>query len=495
MNFPLQIHELGELFETVQLSSIFPDGKTFPDCIPKRKLEDISTDFKKLKDKSSFSLRGFVDENFELPSAPQESYKTNASQSAVQHIQHLWDFLTRQPSKESSSIIPMPKPYVVPGGRFREIYYWDSYFTMLGLLKSGRVDLATNMVENFSYLISNIGYIPNGNRTYFVGRSQPPFFSLMVKLLSAEQEDLLEKYLDSLEKEYSFWMRGVDALDSGEATHRVVKLLDGFVLNRYWDENDTPRPESFKEDVELSHHTSQPPTELFRNLRAAAESGWDFSSRWFKKGIDFSSTHTTEIIPVDLNCLMFHLEQTLSEAHRYVGNKPKADAFLMLAQKRKSAIRKYCWDADQNFYFDHDFKSQKLNTRFTLAGFFPMFLEIATPDQAEAMAVHLESKFLKPGGLTTTLEATGQQWDAPNGWAPLQWICFEGLLNYGHVDLASEVKKRWLATNEAVFKKTGKMTEKYDVWNENADASGGEYPNQDGFGWTNGVYLAMKNEG
>lgn len=120
-----------------------------------------------------------------------------------------------------------------------------------------------------------------------------------------------------------------------------------------------------------------------------------------------------------------------------------------------------------------------------------MFMEVATPDQAQGMISHLESKFLKPGGLTTTLENSGQQWDAPNGWAPLQWICFKGLLNYGFEELANELKEHWLATNEAVFKKTGKMTEKYDVWNENADASGGEYPNQDGFGWTNGVYLAM----
>jgi alpha,alpha-trehalase len=495
MKFPLQIHELGELFERVQLESIFPDGKTFPDCIPKGKLEDILSDYKQQKTLPDFSLSDFVSRNFEQPVVAGTGYQTDTSKPTAHHIQQLWDYLTRQPSREISSIIPLPKPYVVPGGRFREIYYWDSYFTMLGLVESNRLDLASNMVENFAHLIDTVGYIPNGNRTYFIGRSQPPFFSVMVKLLAKRQPDALTQYLNHLEKEYSFWMRGRDSLRENEAAYRAVKLSDlsdGTVLNRYWDENDTPRPESYKEDVELSHQSKQKPSELYRNLRAAAESGWDFSSRWFQEGGDFSTTHTTEIIPVDLNCLILHLEQTLAEAHQQIGNKSKSSEFELLALERKAAIQKYCWSDTFNFYFDYDFKTGKQKTPWTLAGFFPMFFKVAEKDQATHMAEHLKSKFLKTGGLTTTLVNSGQQWDAPNGWAPLQWICYQGLLNYGYADeLANDVKKRWLTSNEAVFNMTGKMTEKYDVWNENADASGGEYPNQDGFGWTNGVYLAM----
>lgn len=493
MNTKLQIHEIGELFEAVQMNSIYPDGKTFPDCIAKKSLNEIQLEYSQQKNTPGFNLREFVQSKFDLPLIHEKAYQTSSTSNIDQHITQLWKFLTRQSSAEESSLIQLPKPYVVPGGRFREIYYWDSYFTMLGLLKSDRRDLAINMVDNFSYLIDSIGYIPNGNRTYFVGRSQPPFFSLMVKVVAEQQEDLLEKYLNSLNKEYFFWMQDSDGLRPDEAAHRIVKLPDGSLLNRYWDANDTPRPESFKEDVELSRQSSQKSSELFRNLRAAAESGWDFSSRWFKEGGDFSTTHTTDILPVDLNCLLMHLEQTISDAYRYAGNKSKADSFLAIARQRKATIRKYCWNDELKFYFDYDFKSKKLKTSFTLAGFFPLFFEVATPTQVEEIASHLKSKFLKPGGLTTTLIQSGQQWDAPNGWAPLQWICFKGLLNYGFDDLANEVKSRWLKTNEAVFRKTGKLTEKYDVWNENADASGGEYPNQDGFGWTNGVYLAMKS--
>lgn len=490
-----QIHELGELFERVQLNAIFEDGKTFPDCIPKRDLDEIQADYEKLKNEKGFILKDFVIQNFDLPTESTTPLPVEKKPSAAEHIESLWNYLTRHTKPENSSLIQLPKAYVVPGGRFRECYYWDSYFTMLGLKQSGRVDLIESMVENFAHLINTIGYIPNGNRTYFLGRSQPPFFSLMVRLLNEVKTDSLEKYLPELEKEYAFWMAGADQLSpDNNSIKRVVLLEDGSILNRYWDENDTPRPESYKEDVELSHVSKQKPQDLFRNLRAAAESGWDFSSRWFKEGEDFASTHTTEIIPVDLNCLIFHLEQTLCDAYQLSGNKSKMRAFVSLIKKRKHAIRSHCWNEIKSFYCDFDFVEKKIKSSLTLAGLFPLFFEVATPDQANETAKHVEFKFLKPGGLTTTLIKSGQQWDAPNGWAPLQWFSYKGLLNYGFDELANQIKSKWLASNNAVFSKTGKMTEKYDVWNEQAEASGGEYPNQDGFGWTNGVYLALATD-
>ncbi len=499
------IHELGALFEAVQLSNILGDGKTFPDCLAKRSLDDIHSDYLRDKDSKGFDLKKFVADNFSLPKAYSTDYKSDATKSAQQHIQLLWDVLTRKPDEETGSLIPLPHPYIVPGGRFREIYYWDSYFTMLGLQVSGRTDMIQNMIDNFSFLIDRIGYIPNGNRTYFIGRSQPPFFSLMVKLLreqedktDAEQEEeevgALVKYLPQLEKEYQFWMRGADKLNANHnALHRVVKLADGSILNRYWDENNTPRPEAYKEDVELSHHSAQKPEDLFRHLRAAAESGWDFSSRWFKDVKSFASIHTTDIVPVDLNCLLLHLEQTLSEAYQLAGNSLKSSEYLSLATKRKAAIKKYCWNEEKKFFFDYDFVAQKQKEHYTLAAAFPLFFEVASPAQAIATAELLAQKFLKSGGMTTTLENSGQQWDAPNGWAPLQWIVYKGLLNYGIDELANQLKSNWTNANLKVYQKTGKMTEKYDAWSDHAEASGGEYPNQDGFGWTNGVYLAMAN--
>jgi len=488
----LQIHELGKLFEDVQLSNILGDGKTFPDCLPKRNLSEIQHDYLSAAKTENFDLKKFVLANFELPKAYSAGYTSDAKKTAQQHMAALWPVLTREPAKENSSLIPLPHPYVVPGGRFREIYYWDSYFTMLGLRVSGRWDMITHMINNFSHLIDTIGYIPNGNRSYFIGRSQPPFYSLMVKLLAENKGDkVLVKYLPQLEKEYQFWMNGADEVSEAFARHRVVRLAEGVLLNRYWDEHDTPRPEAYKEDVELSHRSHQKPEELFRHLRAAAESGWDFSSRWFSDAQSFASIHTTEIIPVDLNCLLVHLEKVLCEAYRITGNSAKAAEYLKASVARKAAIRKYCWSEDKKFYFDFDFVSQQQKNHYTLAAAFPLFFEVASPEQALAVEEILRKKFLKPGGLTATLEKTGQQWDAPNGWAPLQWIAYKGLLNYGLDDLAGKVKSNWTHANLKVFEKTGKMTEKYDVWNDQAEASGGEYPNQDGFGWTNGVLLAM----
>lgn len=487
-----QIHELGELFEVMQLQNILGDGKTFPDCVPRRSLEEINNDFNQRKKEEGFDLRKFIEQNFELPTAYSTAYQSDLTKSAHQHIENLWHVLTRAPDETGGSLIPLPHPYIVPGGRFREIYYWDSYFTMLGLEASGKIDMIRNMIDNFAFLIDMIGYIPNGNRTYFIGRSQPPFFSLMVKLLNRHEADALSRYLPQLEKEYAFWMHGVESLKKNQSVHRVVRLPDDSVLNRYWDEHDTPRPESYKEDVELAHQSKQKPEVLFRHLRAAAESGWDFSSRWFKDVTQFSTIHTTEIIPVDLNCLLYHLEQTLSDAYRETDHNTKATEYFQRALIRKNAIQKYCWSYSQNFFFDFDFVEQQQKPNYTLAAAFPLFFEVATPEQALAVGRILEEKFLKPGGLTTTLEHSGQQWDAPNGWAPLQWIAYKGLLNYSLTDLAAKLKAKWIAINETVYINTGKMTEKYDVWSEGGEASGGEYPNQDGFGWTNGVYLAMK---
>jgi alpha,alpha-trehalase len=487
------IHQLGTLFEQVQLQSVFPDNKTFPDCLPKYDLVEINEKFLSQKDSSSFDLKNFVDENFDLPENYNTSYKTDSNESIEDHITSLWSVLTRVPKQENSSLIALPNAYVVPGGRFREVYYWDSFFTMLGLQVSKRVDLIQNIVDNFSFLLDKIGHIPNGNRAYYVGRSQPPFYALMVRLLSVEKgEEVLINYLPYFEKEYQFCMTGIDSLTTeNKAEKRVVLLPNGAVLNRFYDENDSPRPESYKEDVELSHKSAQKPEILFRHLRAAAESGWDFSSRWFRDEEVFGSIHTTEIIPVDLNCLLLYLEKTLSEAYSLKLDAANAVKYKILAQNRKEAIQNYCWSEEQKFYFDYDFIENKQKPYFTLAATYPLYFGISTKSQAEKVAQILADKFLKRGGLLTTLSKTGQQWDAPNGWAPLQWIAYKGLLNYDISKLAQSIKQNWTELNRKVFNETGKLTEKYNVDEDVVETGGGEYPNQDGFGWTNGVFLKM----
>ncbi len=487
------IHELGELFEKTQTQSVFPDGKTFVDCLPKQNLAEIKRQYEAEKDQLDFDLQQFVMAHFDQPKNPTTNFQSDPNKTIEQHITDLWDVLTRQPDHEVSSLLPLPHPYVVPGGRFREIYYWDSYFTMLGLRKSGRADLIQHMVDNFAHLIDEVGFIPNGNRAYYITRSQPPFFSLMVRLLAEiKGKEILKKYRPHLEKEYEFWMRGADQLtEEHNAERHTVRMSDGSVLNRYCDELDTPRPEAYKAELKLAQASDQPSAQLYRHLRAAAESGWDFSSRWFSDDTTFGTTHTIDIVPVDLNCLIWNLEKTLSEAAELSEDQAAAKKYQDLANRRADAIRKYHWH--DGFYFDYDFQAGEVTSHRTLAAASPLFFGLASQTEAEQVAQILADNFLQKGGLTTTLLRTGQQWDAPNGWAPLQWLTYVGLRRYGLDELAGQVRACWMETNEMVYKETGKMMEKYNVYREGGSAGGGEYPNQDGFGWSNGVYLAMAN--
>ena len=480
------------LFKDVQEGKIFPDGKTFVDCEPFLSTGEVSRLYEKAKGEKGFNLKQFVLTNFRVPVPPTTTYTSDRSKPVEKNVEQLWEVLTREPDSADGSLISLPHPYIVPGGRFGEIYYWDSYFTMLGLAVSGRINMIENMVKNFSFLIDTIGYIPNGNRTYYIGRSQPPFYSLMIRLLAEHKgNDILVKYLPQLQKEYDFWMRGAEELkESRREAQQAVMMTGGEIMNRYWDEHNTPRPEAYREDVELAH-ASGDPEKIYRHLRAGAASGWDFSSRWFRDPQQFESIHTTDIIPVDLNCLLYHLEEILAEGYRLSGDGAKESVFQAAAEKRRSALQQYCWDETKRSYVDYDFAADKKCPSVTLAAAFPLYFKIAEQEQAGEIARLLEEKFLKEGGLLTTLENTGQQWDAPNGWAPLQWMAIMGLENYGFHRLAADIAKRWIHLNEDVYKRTGKLMEKYNVVDTHLEAGGGEYPGQDGFGWTNGVLLAL----
>jgi alpha,alpha-trehalase len=488
-----EIFELEPLFADVQMQQVFADGKAFVDCTPKENTDIILEKYLQQKDNPAFNLKEFVFAHFELPKIFAGDFKTAAGTNTSRHINNLWAVLTREPDEKKGSLIPLPFPYIVPGGRFGEVYYWDSYFTMLGLKASGKFEMIENMVGNFSHLIKAVGFIPNGNRTYYLGRSQPPFYSLMVQLLAEiKGKNTLVTYLQTLQAEYNYWMKGADELNENYTTvNHVVRMKDGELMNRYCDAFNTARPESYREDVELTHQSSQDATTLYKHLRAGAESGWDYSSRWFKDGQSFSTIHTADIIPVDLNCLLYYLEHTIAEAYGENDNEEQCNHYKILADKRKQAIQKYCWNEAAGFYFDYDLEITTQKSELTLAGIAPLYFKIATQQQADLTAEIIQAKFLKPGGVVTTLKQTGQQWDAPNGWAPLQWMTFIGLQNYGHHSMAKTIAERWLALNDKVFAATGKMMEKYNVEDISQLAGGGEYPSQDGFGWTNGVYLAL----
>ena len=486
------------LFYAAQSSRVLGDSKKFVDAIPKRPPNIIMACYLKELQQGTLDLAAFIHHHFDHGDNVEKKANTAQNHPLRDHIELLWDTLTRPADNPDAptSLIALPKPYIVPGGRFREIHYWDSYFTMLGLAVSGRIQTIEHMVENFAYLLDSIGFIPNGNRTYFCSRSQPPFFSLMVELLALVKADqsILVKYLPQLSKEYAFWMSGAERLAPDKPVHRRVIKIGESYLNRYWDDSDQPRQESYLEDVEQALNTSTPPENLYRDIRAACESGWDFSSRWFLDGNKLSSIGTTKIVPVDLNALLYNLESTLAKASDLAGNAKDSAFYHHRAASRAELINAIFFDQISGIYMDVLLPDYKLRGLPTLASMYPLFCNIATVEQANSTARVIKERFLQPGGWVTTLNDTGQQWDAPNGWAPLQWITYLGLRQYGFNDDAEEGARRWVTTNSAIYERTGKLVEKYDVVNVGELARGGEYILQDGFGWTNGVLLRLLEE-
>ncbi|GHH57650.1 alpha,alpha-trehalase TreA [[Pseudomonas] boreopolis] len=480
------------LFEAVQQAELFEDQKQFVDMVPRSEPARIEADYLARRGQPGFDLRAFVSARFDAPASHvSPALPTRASLRA--HIDALWPLLVRDSRQVPAhgSELALPKPYVVPGGRFRELYYWDSYFTMLGLHESGQAQRSRDMLDDFAYLVDRYGHIPNGTRSYYLSRSQPPFFSHMVELEATAGGDgsLYVRYLPQLRAEYRYWMDGADGLAPGSAARHVVRLRDGSVLNRYWDASDTPRPESYLQDRQTAAQASgRPADEVYRELRAGAESGWDYSSRWLGDRRQLHTIRTTAIVPVDLNSLMQHLERTIAQACKQAADEACASEFAQRAETRRQAIERHLWNP-AGYYADYDWQRGSVSEQLTAAAAFPLFVGIASPERAHATAAALRSQLLRPGGLVTTALDTGQQWDAPNVWAPLQWVAVAGLRRYDENDLARQLARNFLARVQAVYASDHKLVEKYNA--EAGQGGGGEYPLQDGFGWTNGVTLKL----
>jgi len=491
--------DLGPLFHDVQMARVFPDSKSFVDAKPRSAPAEIAAKYLAARSTAGFDLRAFVRENFEPPRAAGEGVRSDTTQTMEEHIRALWPALSRAADAPDphSTLIPLPGAYVVPGGRFREVYYWDSYFTMLGLIQDGRTDLVKNMLDGFAHLVRTVGHVPNGSRSYYLSRSQPPYLAAMVGLYATATDTARAlEYLDVLEAEHAFWMAGAEDVKPGSAARRVVRLRDGSVLNRYWDDRPEPRPESYREDYELAQRVPGGQREmLYRNIRAAAESGWDFSSRWMRDPSDLRTLETTELIPVDLNSLLYHAERTIAALRRVrnaAGDAAVAAQYATAAENRRRALVAAAYDSATTFFYDVRWRTgERVTDRPTMAAASPLYFGLATPEQGRATAARLGRDFLKAGGFVTTLIHSGQQWDSPNGWPPLQWLGVQGVRAYGRADIADDARNRWLALDRRTYRVTGKMTEKYDVTDMSKRAGGGEYPAQDGFGWTNGVGQAM----
>jgi alpha,alpha-trehalase len=490
----------SNLFRDVQMNALFKDSKTFADAQPKESYEAAIHAYELTKNTAGFDLNAFVDKHFVLPDVL-PSIPQMQKNHIFDYISHQWKALARKPDGFlNSSLIPLKHPYIVPGGRFREIYYWDSYFTSLGLVLSGEIDMVKSMLENFFDIQERVGLIPNGNRSYYHTRSQPPVLTLLLQLvLKDDQSTLVDssnaffmKGLAAIEKEYQGWMDGETILSDSQPSYRRVVKIDEFCLNRYYDDAFTPRPESFREDVALAAHLPLAERGAFyRSIRAACESGWDFSSRWLKDGKTLASIHTTDIIPVDLNAFLYKAEYDLATYYSALNDTQKALEYSQRAKRRAQAINTYLWNANTNWYFDYDFSAKQAKTVYSLAALVPLFTGLCSRTQADGLHSGLLKYFFKKGGLITSTIYSGQQWDGPNGWAPLNYMACKGLLDYGFSTSAEKIMRAWMTTVDTHFVSTGTMMEKYDLVHPHLAASGGEYDVQEGFGWTNGVTLAF----
>ncbi|WP_291190076.1 alpha,alpha-trehalase TreF [Frateuria sp.] len=486
-----------ELFVAVQMGRVFEDSKTFVDCVPRGDPERILEDYRRQCDDEGFELAAFVHRHFVPPQQYSSHYVSPPGQPLRDHIDSLWNVLTRHPREHppNASLLPLPNEYVVPGGRFSELYYWDSYFTMLGLAESGRRDLLASMANNFAYLIDTYGHVPNGNRTYYLSRSQPPVFALMVELFEDKGVCRAIEYLPRLHKEYAYWMAGAEELRPGDCRRHCVCLEDGGILNRYWDDRDSPREEAYLEDVLTARRSTRPVHQVYRELRSGAASGWDFSSRWCD-GEDLSTIRTTAILPVDLNSFLYKLERQICLLNHASGQRKQAEKFQQRAQARKEAIERLLWNEQAGAFLDYDWQRGEPREALTSAAAVPLFVGLASAGQAQRITTALQDRLLRQGGLGTSELDSGQQWDRPNGWAPLQWMAIRGMRNYG-IPLADEIACRWLRTVGSLYQRESKLVEKYEITRHHDGAvggGGGEYPLQDGFGWTNGVTRRLLHE-
>ena len=482
-----------ELYAHIARSGCFPNMKAIADSVPRSDPATILENYAAETFRSDDDLRRFVDRWFEPPPPPTAPTKLDRP-TMLEWIEALWPHLTRiTPSPAPfSSLLALTNPYVVPGGMFRECYYWDSYFTMIGF-GDDQPELREACVANLAEQIDRFGFVPNGSRTYYLSRSQPPTFYASVATLDADHPaNAWARYLPQLLGEHSYWMRGEDDLQPSGANKSVAAFPDGAILNRYWDDVPLPRDEAAHgRDVSIAAAApDRLPADVYRDIRAGCASGWDFSSRWFADRKTMPSIRTTSIVPVDLNALLYGLEKAIEAACNLVGDDALARTFGLRAGARHQAMNRWLWNDRLGIFDDFDLQHHSLRDGLTPASLFPLFSGLASEEQAARTGMRIAEDLLVPGGLLTTQIHTGEQWDAPNGWAPLHWIGVIGLARYGQDALAAEIAHRWVATVARVYGETGRIMEKYDVM-QVRPGGGGEYTLQDGFGWTNGVTVAL----
>jgi alpha,alpha-trehalase len=409
------------------------------------------------------------------------------------------------PSIRAHGLLYLPRPYVVPGGRFNEMYGWDSYFIQVGLLRDGELDLAKDMADNFRYEVREYGKVLNANRTYYLSRSQPPFLTQM--LLGVHQKTQDRKWLEDsvplLEKYYDFWTHephltpetGLSRyydLGEGHAPEVVSAERNAAGLNHYQLVKEYFKTHEIT-DYDVTQYYDRKTDELsmlfYKGDRSMRESGFDPSNRFGAFNIDI-----IHYDPVCLNSLLYLMETQTADILHILGHEADVNVWRKRAQDRAERVNRLMWDAKDGLYYDYDFVHHRVRQYPFLTTFYPLWAGIASKEQAARVQSNLPL-FEKIGGLQTSTHVSGNQWDAPFGWAPLQMIAVEGLRRYGYSEDAERISMKFLSLVRREFLSHGYIVEKYDVVQGGSNVSGnihfGYSANQAGFGWTNAAFTAL----
>jgi len=449
--------------------------------------------------------------------------------SLPRKISHMGDVTVADVPQEG--LLYLPHPYVVPGGRFNEMYGWDSYFIVLGLIADHRTDLARDVIENFFFEIENYGSVLNANRTYYLTRSQPPFLTSMIRELYEHPaahpvtKAWLAHAYDYAKRDYHVWITAPHlAGDTGLARYYdvgsgpVPEMADDSTYypdvirwllahpnvptNYLIDAPDDPTPAQAAElartscDIAISHVCAAAHVDghrltaaFYRGDRAMRESGFDPSFRFGP----FSGS-TDHYAPVCLNSLLYKYERDMAHFATLLGRSSEAAQWNRRAAARKDAINKYLWDAKAGMFYDYDFVNQRPSTYSYITTFYPLWAGVASPAQAASLRVHLPL-MERAGGIAMSDFDSGTQWDLPFGWAPTTWVVIKGLAQYGLTADANRIATKFSGTILDNFLRDGTIREKYNVvsGSANVDVATGYKNNVVGFGWTNGVYLQMND--
>ncbi|XP_044253277.1 trehalase-like isoform X2 [Tribolium madens] len=523
-----KIYCQGSLLHMVQMSRVFPDSKIFVDMKmqhdEKTTLENFDQFLKTTNSRPNRKeIKKFVNEHFKhfqefdnwVPPdfTPKPDFLDRISDSEIrdfaQKVVKIWPRLARKIKKEvleSSeffSLLPVPNGFVVPGGRFREFYYWDSYWIMKGLLLCQMHETVKGMLDNFALIIRKYGFLPNGARVYYLNRSQPPLLSIMVGeyLKVTNDTEWLRKNIDILDKELQYFLEN--------KLTTVIKNGIKYSLAHYVANSDTPRPESYFEDIKSAKilKSEEARAELWKDLKSAAESGWDFSSRWmvdYVGGTKTNLTHiqTRRIIPVDLNAFLCQAFQKLSEFYTILDDHKSAIFWLQKSHLWQQNLEQVFFDHMDGVWYDWDNGLNRPRKGYYASNLTPLWTQCYHPENSAYLGQKAVQYLSKngildfDGGIPASLINSGEQWDFPNAWPPLQSIVIFGLDRTGDFEAqktAQDLAQKWIRSNLESFHETGQIFEKYNVQYSGQSGRGGEYDVQHGFGWTNGVLFELIN--